>query len=1528
MKNETKEALHGQFWQSVSAAERGNWPKDTLDEIFGWFAANALKVGKDEIVEIEVRDDMTIVSVLSIDCPFIIDSVTALVQRMGFTIFGLVHPVLESDEFKTDLSLVSLRLQESLSQQEVANLRAALADVMQDVMLATHDWRAMRGKMQEILAETEQSKKGSDEEHAFLRYLDNNFTFLGYAKTGPKKLAPQDGLGVLAAARKQPLLNESVPIPTADEKSEKGMLVIFKLPFVSNVHRPVRLDCVVVRLGKEEHIFVGLFTSVTYSRSIKDVPLLREKAQQVIDASGFEHDHHDYKALVHILEKYPRDELFRIDLPSLTSFAHGIMRLQERQRIALFARPDHLTHTISALVYIPRERYDTRLRQQIQDILAGAFKGNCEGYTVSLDDSPLVRVLYAFHVSKQQPLVADNEDIQKMLLEQTRSWHDRLRSVLPRGQVAFYETMFPVAYQLKLGTSTIKTDVDKLNALLESGQMQLDLYRPADMDQNRMRFKIYVTGDPVPLSDVLPILENLGLRVLSEQPYELVFPDGKSAWIHDFKLAAEKEDASYDIERLRPTFESAFQAIWHQTAENDVLNRLIPRAEMNVRQVSILRAYARYLHQIRISYSPAYVLTTLGDYPCLSLKIVRLFEAMFVPEHPSRTAEIDELRAAIEKDLAKVPSLDQDTIFRRMLNLVSSTLRTNAYQLNDAGDPKSYLSFKFDCAAVTDMPQPRPKYEVFVFSARMEGVHLRSSEVARGGLRWSDRPDDFRTEILGLMKAQTVKNAVIVPTGSKGGFVLKCPPKNNDRAALQAEGIACYKTLICGLLDITDNIENGQIVHPENVTRYDGPDPYLVVAADKGTATFSDIANGLSQDFHFWLDDAFASGGSAGYDHKVMGITARGAWECVKRHFREMGKDIQKQPFTCIGVGDMGGDVFGNGMLLSTHTKLIGAFNHMHIFCDPNPDVAKSFAERQRLFKEVKGWGDYNKSALSKGGQIYNRADKTLKLTKEIQEQYGLENDEVTPAELIRAMLMSPVELLYFGGIGTYVKDENESHADVSDKTNDLLRVNAQEVRALVIGEGANLALTQRARISMGRQGVRLNTDFIDNSAGVDCSDHEVNIKILLTSVMRDPKANLDRAGRDKLLAEMTDAVAELVLRDNYQQSLAISLAQMAGDQMLGAHSLALDILEASYGLNRKIENLPSQRELEERRQNRQGLTRPELAVLLSYSKLALTRDIVASDIPDQPYAAIWLETYFPEVLRKRYPEAIANHQLRREIIATQIANSVINRMGPHFIFAKQEQSGLSVSTIVDAYIMGRDVLSLHPVWCAIEALDNQIDVVAQMRMLEKASRSLDRLVRRLLNLFGERLRNNEEFGVLKARLQNAMPRMTQLLSMDLREQYDQRIAGLLAQKVPQDIAESVSRLPYAVMAYDSLQLAQNGVDTDEAIRAFFTVGMRFRIDAIRQQGRVLAAEKPQDAPAVKGLVDSLASAQVGLTRQVMAEPGTDIDTKLTEWIMRHVESVNVIDRLLFSLLETGPFDLANLVMIEQKIRQLASRKA
>ena len=1525
-----------QYWAGVTDAEHDNWQTDEIDTVYKWVRDNMAQAATHALTEIDVHDDVSIITVLSKDCPFIIDSLTALVQRRGYSIAGLIHPVLQAEEMSVSVSVVSMRLRESLTDQEAAMLGADVDQVMEDVMLATQDWRDMRDKMRALVDVRQNDTSADEEETAFLSYLcDNNFTYLGYMTTIARTLAPKDGLGVLSADRKTSLFRDfNVPLPTALHDKEKNGLVIFKLPITSNVHRPVRYDAVVVKEKDKkgvvvlEHVFIGLFTSVTYSRSIKDVPLLRHKVREVIDNSKFAIEHHDYKALTHILEKYPRDELFRIDIDTLTAFTHGIMRLQERQRIALFARTDTLTHNISALVYIPRERFETRLRLQIQSILEREYKAVSEGFTISLDDSPLVRVLFSLRAFEDNGFSINASDIESKVIEETRSWNDKMRGILPRDLAVKYADVFPFDYQRRYDTQALTYDVANIEKLLTSQELQMELYRPSGMRASRMRFKIYAMNDAVPLSDVLPILENFGFHVLSEQPFELNFVNPAcTVWLHDFYVCAKDPGTEYEIERLRPVFEETFLAIWQKKAASDILNRLTTRAEMPVRDVMILRSYTRYLHQIRIGYSPSYVLATLGDYPVIAALIISLFDARFNPaiNESERTEKENKIRADIEAQLALVTSLDQDTIFRRLHNLVESTIRTNAYQTDVLGKFKDYISFKIDCAQVTKMPDPRPMYEIFVFSARMEGLHLRAGKVARGGIRWSDRADDYRTEILGLVKAQVVKNSVIVPTGAKGGFIVKNPPKTSDRKAIQDEGIECYKILMRGLLDITDNLISGNVIPPKNVVRYDGDDVYLVVAADKGTASFSDIANSLSEEYEFWIGDAFASGGSVGYDHKEMGITAKGAWECIERHFRELGKNIQAEEFSVIGVGDMSGDVFGNGMLLSPHIKLIGAFNHRHIFCDPAPNAAKSFAERERLFREVSGWENYKTSLLSKGGKIFERSEKSLSLTKEIKESFGLNVDEITPDDLIQAMLKTPVELLYFGGIGTYIKDESESHLDVSDRANDRLRINASEVRASVIGEGANLGITQNARVALDKQGARLNTDFIDNSAGVDCSDHEVNIKLLFNHMMQND-ASLTISQRNIMLEEMTKSVGELVLRDNYQQGQAITLIKMQGAVLLPQHAMTIDRLEAGYDLKRKVEFLPSYKDMMERQNIGQGLSRPEIAVLISYAKMALKRDLISSDIPDRHDVSIWLESYFPEMLRIKYKDKLAQHPLRREIIATQIANSIVNRMGPHFIFEKQEETGLSVASIVDAYLLGREALNMNPLWHAIESLDNQIDNIVQMRLMEKTTRILERLVRRFLSIYGERLRASISAKTLRDQLTDVMPDLLDLLSDELREHYHQRMSQLKEQKVSKSIAEAVTLLPYAVMAVEALQLSGNGNKNEVAIKTYFATGARFQIETIRQQARFLASEHPENASALSSLMDSLVTAQGGLTMQILQVQGDDEKLRLETWISEHQESVNVIDRLLDGLQDGLALNLGRLVLLEQKIRQLAQR--
>ncbi len=1527
------------FTKSLNNTEKDNWVEENLHDIRDWAAENMAKALKDTVIKIDTIDDQySIISVLMTDRPFVIDSITAFLQSRGYPITGLIHPLIIHESLSEDVGVVSVRINDALNEQEIKSIKKTLMDVTHDVNYATQDWQDMRTHMGDLRVKLDVVKDNNhNEDIAFLDYLYNgSFTFLGYGAFDPKKKTIKNGLGVLRNQKNPPLFSDTdLPFPVSDHIDNNEYVTVFKLPIISTVHRFVRYDTIVVterdKKGKAivEHIFLGLFTSVTYSRSIKDIPLLREKVQNALDHFGFKENHHDYKAMANILEKYPRDELFRINHDRLVDFLSGILLLQERQRIALFAREDLLTNTVSALLYIPKERFETRLRKHIEHILEEEYGAVSEGLYVSMDDASLVRVLISLRIHDKKETLPDYKEVEQTLLEKTLSWADRMRNCLPREKVQTFENVFPNDYQSIYGTSTLKTDIAHIEDLLKTKKIQLELYQPDNLLDGHLRFKIYASDNAVPLSDVLPIIENFGLYVISERPYQLKIKDDQTVWMHDFHLCARDSGSLFNIEELRPVFENAFQEVWCGNAANDELNRLIARANMDVRNVMILRSYARYLHQIKIGYSPSYVLQTLGDFPQISLLITQLFDARFNPSGNKKERELlqVEINENLNKTLGNVASYDQDLILRRIINLVHSSLRTNAYQKDDDGAIKTYISIKFDCREITKMPDPRPLYEIFVFSARMEGVHLRGGKVARGGIRWSDRSDDYRTEVLGLVKAQVVKNAVIIPTGAKGGFILKKPPQSNDRQIMQDEGIACYKILMRGLLDITDNRDGDKISYPKQVVRYDEDDSYLVVAADKGTASFSDIANGLArEEYNFWLDDAFASGGSVGYDHKQMAITARGAWECIKRHFKELDKNIQKEDFTVVGVGDMAGDVFGNGMLLSKHIQLIGAFNHKHIFCDPKPNAAKSFIERQRLFKGVKGWDEYKTSSLSTGGRIFERSEKSLKLTKEIKQCFGIEVDNVSPDDLIRALLKSDAELLYFGGIGTYIKGNNQSSGDVSDKANDRLRIDASEVNVKVIGEGANLAITQDSRIDMGKAGVKLNTDFIDNSAGVDCSDHEVNIKILFTQIMADASQKLTRPKRNKMLESMTDTVSELVLNDNYQQSQAISLAEMHSSSLLPEHALTIDQLVRDYGLNRRIENLPSEKEFSDREKFGQGLTRAEIAVVLSYAKMALKQEIIQSSIPDHEVNEGWLLSYFPAILQDKYASFIKMHPLRREIIATQMANTIVDRMGPHFIFDRQDQSGLSVVTIVESFVAGSHILRLHDIWNDIEALDYKIDHKIQMRMLDKTTRTLDRFIRRLLSVYGEHM-NSEEVGAkISLQLNDVKSEVINLLSDDLKKQYEQRIGQLRDQNVPEKTAQAVTMLPYEVMACDALQLADRAPQRKEAVAIFYQVGERFCINYLRQQSRYLATEDPRNSRAITGLVDSLTSAQLGIVSKVMSTRVGKFADKFVAWEASHTESMRMADELLKEFKEGKDLDLGNLVMIEQKLKQLASR--
>lgn len=1096
-------------------------------------------------------------------------------------------------------SHVHVQIKDTPTKEALEALEQGLYIALEDVETSNKDWRAMLAELKNARRDLENAKtrrplKEVQQYCAFLDYLyDNNFTLLGYReyefveKDGDLKSRTirKSSLGLLHRDIRPAYINENdegLPRNLQEMRKNLPPLSISKTNRLSTVHRRVPMDAIAVKTYdkngkvKGEKLFLGLFTSVTYSRSVSDVPYLNEKVGAVLEMSGFSHGSHDRKALRHILEKYPRDELFQITPKHLLKITTSILRLQERQRVALFMRKDPFRRYVSALVYIPRDRFGTALRKKMCAILEQELNGKCDTFYTSLDDSVFARVMFIINVRQSDAPDIDTTHIEKLLQEAGQTWQEVLLNALSEtyedesditSLAQKYGSAFPIAYTARYRPKQAIFDIEKVEEVLETNELNLDLYRPEDLDLQQMRLKVYNPGKPLNLSDVMPILENLGLRAISELPFE-VSPEGteNSVWIHDFLLEAPQIENIVAIRDVKKNFERGFSKIWSEEMENDGLNHLILAANMNWHEITILRTYVRYLKQIRYPFSRPYTAKALTENPTIARLIVNLFKSLHDPKNKKDAETMTaDCTANITHKLEQVDSLDQDRILRMMTKLVDATLRTNYFQRDENGQAKPHLSVKLDSGAVPELPQPRPYREIFVYSPRVEAIHLRGDKIARGGLRWSDRHEDFRTEVLGLMKAQMVKNAVIVPMGSKGGFVVKRP--TNSREEFMAEGIECYKTFIRGMLDITDNRKGKKIIPPKNVVRRDGDDPYLVVAADKGTASFSDIANGIAREYGFWLDDAFASGGSAGYDHKKMGITARGAWESVKLLFRQLNHNIQDQPFDVTGVGDMGGDVFGNGMLLSKHIQLIGAFNHLHIFCDPNPDAASSWTERKRLFDAVKGWGEYDQKKLSKGGRIYSRSDKTLKLTPEIQKRFDLPKDKVTPNELMRAILKARTDLLWFGGIGTYIKSTQETDTDVGDKASDALRIDATELRTKIIGEGANLGVTQLGRIEFSENGGLMNTDFVDNSGGVNSSDLEVNIKILMTDVMTGKDHTMDIKSRNILLEKMTEDVSRLVLRNNYQQAQAISLTELQAKENLQIQNDFMKDLERDFGV-------------------------------------------------------------------------------------------------------------------------------------------------------------------------------------------------------------------------------------------------------------------------------------------------------------------------------------------------------------------------
>ena len=1471
----------------------------------------------------------TVVEIVNDDMPFLVDSVSMELNRLGSGVHLIIHPVVRVRRDETgqlldvlpfdtpaeDAQLESFLHAEVVRETEPAHLerlRAGLERVLADVRAAVEDWPAMVERAHEVIADLERVPPSVDPEElaeskALLEWIvDNHFTFLGYreydlvSENGEHGLrrVPDTGLGILrngddeAAEGVVKLAPEAVALARA-----KDPLVLTKANSRATVHRPSYLDYVGVKRFDEsgevvgERRFLGLYTSTAYSASPHDIPLLRRKVRKVRERSGLPPGSHDDKALLEVLESLPRDELFQISDDDLFDIAMGIVRLGERQQVRLFVRKDTFGRFLSCLVYVPRERFNTQVREKIEDILQEVFEGVSADYTVRLSESVLARMHFVIYTRPGATLEYDVPEIEARLVEATRSWVDDLGDALvehlgeERGTELFalYRDAFPAAYRDDFTTEAAVLDVERMERLDPEGDLAMTLYRPLEAEPDFFVLKLLRSGQPILLSDVLPLLEDMGVKVFDERPYEIDRAGPVDAWIYDFGLT--HADGALDLDRVGEAFKDAFAQAWRGEIEVDGFNRLVLSAGLTWREIAVLRALAKYLRQAGSTFSQTYMEETLAANPEIVRKLVDLFQIRFDPaREDGREDEAGAIAKRIEKEIDAVASLDDDRILRSFLRLIQATLRTNYFQLGDEGQPKPYLSFKFDPELVPDLPLPRPMYEIWVYSPRTEGVHLRGGKVARGGIRWSDRREDFRTEILGLMKAQMVKNAVIVPVGAKGGFVVKRPPA--DRDALREEVVACYRTLIEGLLDLTDNIVGGETVPPRDVVRYDDDDPYLVVAADKGTATFSDLANGVAAEYGFWLDDAFASGGSAGYDHKAMGITARGAWESVKRHFRELGVDVQTTEVTAVGIGDMGGDVFGNGVLLSRHLKLVAAFNHEHIFLDPDPEPEASFRERERLFALPRSsWADYDPEVISAGGGVFPRTAKSIPLSSEVRRRLGVEAEAMRPNELIRAILTAEVDLLWNGGIGTFVKASTESHLEVGDKANDGLRVDAKDLHVRVVGEGGNLGFTQRARIEYALAGGQIYTDAIDNSAGVDCSDHEVNIKILLGGVVAD--GDMTEKQRNELLVEMTDDVGRLVLRNNYRQTQAISLAASQSASMLGVHSRVIQHLEQTGRLSRELGALPSEEMIAERRAARGGLVAPELAVLLAYAKIELFDALVASDLPDDPYTANELVRYFPRVLSERFRARMNEHRLRRELIATYVTNSLVNRAGITFAFRLAEETGAHAADIARAYTVAREVYDLRALWTAIEELDDAIPAEVQMAMLLAGRKLVERATRWLVRSRPRPIEIEEEiayFAPGAALLTEALPRL--LRGAD-RSAVERKTAEYVKGGAPEDLAARVAGLGTMFSALDIVEVATAaGEPTEEVAAVFHGVGARLQLQWLRDAITALPRDNRWQTLARAALRDEFFTIHAALTREALqaAPPGLPAEARVDAW--------------------------------------------
>ncbi|MFI1052467.1 NAD-glutamate dehydrogenase [Streptomyces griseoruber] len=1533
----------------------------------------------------------SVVEVVTDDMPFLVDSVTNELTRQGRGIHLVVHPqvVVRRDVTGKLIevlpaapaaglphdahieSWIHVEMDRETDRADLKQVTADLLRVLSDVREAVEDWEKMRDSALRIAdGLTEEPRPGDlpsadvEEARELLRWLaTDHFTFLGYREYQLREddslaAVPGTGLGILRAdphhsgedAHPVSPSFERLPADARAKAREHKLLVLTKANSRATVHRPSYLDYVgVKKFDAEGNVvgerrFLGLFSSAAYTESVVRVPVVRRKVADVLTGAGFSPNSHDGRDLLQIMETYPRDELFQTPVDELRSIVTSVLYLQERRRLRLYLRQDEYGRYYSALVYLPRDRYTTGVRLRIIDILKEELAGTSVDFTAWNTESILSRLHFVVRVAPGTELPelseSDKDRIEARLVEAARSWADAFAEALTAelGEERAAELLrrynnFTEGYKADHTPRAAVADLVHLERLTEEQSFSLSLYEPVGAAPDERRFKIYRKGDAISLSAVLPVLNRLGVEVIDERPYELRCSDRSVAWIYDFGLRIPRGLGGGSTDLLgddgRERFQEAFAATWTGRAENDGFNALVLGAGLNWRQAMVLRAYAKYLRQAGSTFSQDYMEDTLRTNVHTTRLLVSLFEARMSPGRQRAGLEIvDALLEELDAALDQVASLDEDRILRSFLTVIKATLRTNFFQTTEDGAPHAYVSMKFDPQVIPDLPAPRPAFEIWVYSPRVEGVHLRFGKVARGGLRWSDRREDFRTEILGLVKAQMVKNTVIVPVGAKGGFVAKqLPDPGVDRDAWLAEGIASYRTFISALLDITDNMVAGEVVPPSDVVRHDEDDTYLVVAADKGTATFSDIANEVAGSYGFWLGDAFASGGSAGYDHKAMGITARGAWESVKRHFRDMGVDTQVEDFTVVGIGDMSGDVFGNGMLLSEHIRLVAAFDHRHIFIDPNPDAAVSYAERRRLFELPRSsWADYNADLISTGGGVFPRTAKAIPVNAHIRQALGIEAGvtKLTPADLMKAILSAPVDLLWNGGIGTYVKASTESNADVGDKANDPIRVDGQDLRVKVVGEGGNLGLTQLGRIEFARQGGRINTDAIDNSAGVDTSDHEVNIKILLNGLVTDGDMTVKQ--RNKLLAEMTDEVGALVLRNNYAQNTAIANALAQSKDMLHAQQRFLRHLVREGHLDRALEFLPTDRQIRERLGSGHGLTGPETAVLLAYTKITVSDELLQTSLPDDPYLRGLLYAYFPTALREQFPEHIDSHPLRREITTTVLVNDTVNTGGTTYLHRLREETGASLEEIVRAQTAARAIFRSAPVWDAVEELDNTVEAAVQTRIRLHSRRLVERGTRWLLNNRPQPLQLAETVEFFADRVEQVWSQLTKLLRGADLEWWQKIYDELSGAGVPDELASRVAGFSSAFPALDIVSVADRmGKDPQDVAEVYYDLADRLHITQLMDRIIELPRADRWQSMARASIREDLYAAHAALTADVLAVGnGTSTpEQRFEAWDEKNAAILGRARTTLEEIQGSETFDLANLSVAMRTMRTL-----